>query len=139
MQNKEWIVKDMVELNRGGMLRIEDGREMLVYVWDGSVWLTQDGDGRDVMLGKGGWFRLDRKGVAVLYALADCALTLTSPYAERYAAAVQILQPGARGPSTLYQGAPRATRAFVERARTAIRKARHGLFAPTPGPAAVAH
>ena len=43
MQSNEWIVQDMLELDRGGMLRIEDGRGMLVYLWEGSAWLTQDG------------------------------------------------------------------------------------------------
>jgi hypothetical protein len=98
MQSNEWIVEGMVELRRGGVLRIEDGRGMLVYLWDGSVWLTQDGEGRDVMLGAGGWFRIGREGVTLVYALADCKITLTSPDASRPAAAVQALQPGACKP-----------------------------------------
>jgi len=127
MQANEWIIQDMLELERGGMLRIEDGRDLLIYLWEGSVWLTQDGDGRDVMLGAGSWFRLDRKGVAVVYALGRCALTLTSPYQERYAAALQVLEAGGRSPRTLYQRAPRAAATLVQRARTALRKAREGL------------
>ncbi len=138
MQGNEWIVQGMVELERGGVLRIEDGRQMLVYVWEGSVWLTQDGDGRDVMLGAGGWFRIERKGVTLVYALAGCVLTLTSPYEERYAAAVQTLQPGARRPRTLYQAAPGATQSFAHRARAALRRGWDSLFAPTPGSAAPA-
>lgn len=138
MQGNEWIVQGMVELERGGVLRIEDGRQMLVYVWEGSVWLTQDGDGRDVMLGAGGWFRIERGGVTVVYALANCALTLTSPYEERYAAAVQTLQPGARRPHTLYQAAPSTTQSFARRARAALRRGWDSLFTPTPGSAAPA-
>jgi len=138
MQANEWIVQGMVELERGGMLRIEDGRHMLVYVWEGSVWLTQDGDGRDVMLGAGGWFRIERKGVTVVYALAPCALTLTSPHEARYAAAVQTLQPGARRPRTLYQAAPTASQTVARRVRAALRRGWDSLFAPTPGSAAPA-
>lgn len=130
MQSKEWIVQDMLELERGGMLRIEDGRDLLIYVWEGSVWLTQDGDGRDVMLGAGGWFRLDRKGVAVVYALGRCALTLTSPYQERYAAALQLLEAGRRSPRTLYQRAPSAAATLLQQARAMLRKAREGLRLP---------
>jgi hypothetical protein len=138
MQTNEWIVQDMLALERGAMLRIEDGRDMLVYVWKGSVWLTQDGDGRDVLLGAGGWFRLDRKGVAVVYALGRCALTLTSPYQERYAAAVQLLEAGARSPRTLYQRAPRALPSLVQRVRTVLRRAREGLRLPAPDRTAAA-
>jgi hypothetical protein len=132
MQSNEWIVEGMVELRRGGVLRIEDGRGMLVYLWDGSVWLTQDGEGRDVMLGAGGWFRIGREGVTLVYALADCKITLTSPDASRPAAAVQALQPGACQPRTLYQAQPTAARAIVGRVRAAARKGWHALFAPAP-------
>jgi len=130
MQTKEWIVEAMVRINRGGMLRIEDGREMQIYVWEGSAWLTQDGDGRDVLVGAGGFFRLDRKGVAVVYALADCALTLTSPHAERHAAAVQLVQPGGARPRTLYQSAPRAGRRLAQTLRAGVEWARRRVFAP---------
>lgn len=138
MQSNEWIVQGMVELKRGGMLRIEDGREMLVYVWEGSAWLTQDGDGRDVMIGAGGWFRINRKGVTVVYALAECALTLTSPYEERYAAAVQTVEPGGRRARTLYQTEPTAAQTLLRRAQAAVRKGWDGLFTPTPGSTAAA-
>ena len=138
MQSKEWIVQGMVELRRGGVLRIEDGREMMVYLWDGNVWLTQDGEGRDVLLGAGGWFRIGRQGVTLVYALADCSITLTSPHEARYAAALQTLQPGARQPRTLYQAEPTAAQALLRRAKAALRKAWHGLFTPAPGPAAPA-
>jgi len=138
MRTEEWIVQGLVELKRGGMLRIEDGREMLVYLWKGSAWMAQDGEGRDVMLGAGGWFRLDRRGVAVLYALADCALTLTSPYEARYAAAVQVVEPGTRRPRTLYQSAPTAVQTFVQRGRAALRKVRDGVGLPVSGSTAPA-
>jgi len=138
MEYNEWIVQGMVELKRGGMLRIEDGHEMRIYVWEGSAWLTQDGDRRDVLIGAGGWFRLDRDGVAVLYALSDCALTLTSPYEERYAAAVQSMQPGARRPHTLYQREPSTAPSIVQRLRAAARRAKDAVFAPSPDVAAPA-
>ena len=138
MQSNEWIVEDMLELRRSGVLRIEDGRGMLVYLWSGSAWLTQDGDRRDVMLGAGSWFRIDRGGVTLLYALADCQLTLTSPYEERYAAAVQALQPGARRPRTLYQAAPSVVETVFGRARTALRRGLDAIGGPAPGSNATA-
>jgi len=138
MQSNEWIVQDMLELDRGGMLRIEDGRGMLVYLWEGSAWLTQDGEGRDVMLGAGSWFRIERGGVTLLYALADCRLTLTSPYEERYAAAVQAIHPGARRPRTLYQAAPTVVDTVLGRLRAALRRRLDSLGGPAPGSSAAA-
>jgi len=138
MQTNEWIVQEMLELERGAMLRIEDGRGMLVYVWKGSVWLTQDGEGRDVLLGAGGWFRLDRKGVAVVDALGRCALTLTSPHQEHYAGALQVIEAGARSPRTLSQRATRVVPSLVQRVRTVLGKARKGLRLPAPGRSAAA-
>lgn len=138
MQSNEWIVQDMLELKRGGMLRIEDGRRMLVYLWEGSAWLTQDGEPRDVMLGAGSWFRIERGGVTLLYALGDCRLTLTSPYEERYAVAVQVIHPGARRPRTLYQAEPSVVESFVGRLRAALRRRLDSLGGPTPGSSAAA-
>jgi hypothetical protein len=138
MQSNEWIVQDMLELERGGMLRIEDGRRMLVYLWEGSAWLTQDGEGRDVMLGAGSWFRIERGGVTLLYALAECRLTLTSPYEERYAAVVQAVQPGGRRPRTLYQAEPTILETLFGRLRAGLRRRLDSLGGPTPGSSAAA-
>lgn len=138
MQSNEWIVQDMLELERGGMLRVEDGRKMLVYLWEGSAWLTQDGEARDVMLGAGSWFRIERGGVTLLYALADCRLTLTSPYEERYAAAVQAVHPGARRPRTLYQAEPTVVETVFGRLRAALRRRLDSFGGPAAGSSAAA-
>jgi hypothetical protein len=37
----------------------------------GSLWITQDGDQRDVLLGSGEAFEFDRRGEALMSALAD--------------------------------------------------------------------
>jgi hypothetical protein len=42
----------------------------------GVLWITQDGDARDIVLGAGESFRLDRAGSAVLFALADARFVL---------------------------------------------------------------
>jgi hypothetical protein len=59
--------------------RIENGRGTEVFCLKGTVWLTQEGDPRDVILGAGQSFVLDRKGVAVAYALKDAAITVGVP------------------------------------------------------------
>jgi len=73
----EYLALGAVPMTRGSVLRIEDGRDVLIYVWEGELWLTQEGDGRDRCLGAGAWFRLDRNGVAVAEAMRHSTITLT--------------------------------------------------------------
>ena len=59
----EYVVHGSAGMTRGSVLRIEDGRDMVIYVWEGGVWLTEEGDRRDRYLGPGDCFRLERDGV----------------------------------------------------------------------------
>lgn len=67
-----------INIGRGDLLRIRNGKGVTVAVGRGTAWLTQDGDGRDVVLESGGSFRLDRAGTAVVSALAAAEITLTA-------------------------------------------------------------
>jgi hypothetical protein len=58
---------------------IEDGKGLQVTAVAGAVWLTQDGDPRDVVLTRGQSFILDRQGRAVAYALKDAAFVVGPP------------------------------------------------------------
>jgi hypothetical protein len=60
-------------LNPGAVLRIEDGRGVLVYVWSGRLWITQEGDSRDRYVGRGGWFRIESDGLTLVSALGEGA------------------------------------------------------------------
>lgn len=131
MQLNEYVVQGNLEIGRGTTLRIRDGRELLVYVWYGSAWLTQQGDRRDIMLRAGEWFRLDRRGLAALYALRDSAVSLTSPYAEHYAGGIELVRPGeARGRELVARRPGFA--AALARAAVALLKSWDGWFAPAP-------
>lgn len=55
---------------------IEGGKGLQITAVAGAVWLTQDGDLRDVVLTKGQSFILDRPGRAVVYALKDAAIVV---------------------------------------------------------------
>ncbi len=66
---EEFIVQGSLGLTRGSLLRIEDGRDMLVYVWEGEIWLTEERERRDRVLRAGEWHRLERQGTAIGYAL----------------------------------------------------------------------
>ena len=54
---------------KGSMLKIEDGRGVVIEVKRGMLWLTQEGDTRDRYIGAGDWLRLDGDGLAIANAL----------------------------------------------------------------------
>jgi hypothetical protein len=58
----------------------------------GSLWITQDGDGRDIVLAPGEGFEFDRPGDALVSALADSSYLL--PRARAPARARSAIGPG---------------------------------------------
>jgi len=69
-----------VNLPRKATLGIEDGRGMRVGVTAGRVWLTQHGDVRDVVLGPGERFVIDRAGRTLVQALDTTELSLDAAH-----------------------------------------------------------
>jgi hypothetical protein len=80
-----YVVHGGMAMARGAFVRIEDGRGMLFYVWDGELWITQEGDRQDHLVRAGRWFRLDRGGAALACATRDAHVTLTAPVPAYYA------------------------------------------------------
>jgi hypothetical protein len=85
MERKLWnepfddrAVLDGAALPRGGLLSIQRGRGALLFVDRGQVWLTQERDDRDIVLGAGAWYRLDRDGTAIVQARSAAVVTLTT-------------------------------------------------------------
>ncbi len=70
-----------VELAAHSVYRIDGRAGLQITAVAGSVWVTQANDPRDIVLGRGRSFVLDRKGVAVAYALLDDAAILVSQLA----------------------------------------------------------
>jgi hypothetical protein len=77
------IAMDISNLERASMrldthalLRIQDGAGQGVAVVDGMVWITQDGDPRDVFVAGGQSFRLDRPGLTIVQALEPTRLLM---------------------------------------------------------------
>jgi hypothetical protein len=65
-------------LTKGSMLKIEDGRGMVVEVKRGMLWLTQEGDTRDRYITAGDWLRLDGDGLAIANALQRTMLSISN-------------------------------------------------------------
>jgi hypothetical protein len=72
-------VRHALDLAQGNILRIDDGKGILVAVTEGEVWLTEEGEARDIVLKPGESFCLARRGVSLVYALQPARLTLSAP------------------------------------------------------------
>ncbi len=82
---EEQAVQDPITMAGGSVLRIEQGRGVVVSVRAGAVWLTQEGDPADYVLRAGEALRLDRDGLALASALGRSVVMLDIPQAERRA------------------------------------------------------
>jgi len=58
----------------------------MLAVFDGLVWVTQDGDPRDAFVAKGGVFTFDRPGLAIVEAVKESRLAVLATAAEDGAA-----------------------------------------------------
>lgn len=129
----EFVVQGNLPLVRGSMVRIEDGREMLVYVWSGSLWVTQEGDGRDRHVGAGGWLRITTPGLALISALGRSAIALTSPHEEGYAERIELVRAGTGRLETLFAAPSR-----LSALRARLVKTWNAWFAPQARPTTAA-
>jgi hypothetical protein len=97
-----YIVRGTTALSRGSLLLIEHGRGVQIELWDGELWITQEGDGRDHVIGPGAKFRLGREGILLAHALRGAQLTLTAPVPAHYAERI-VLTPAGSVPHVLYE------------------------------------
>jgi hypothetical protein len=134
---EEFIVQGSLGLTRGSMLRIEDGRDILVYVWEGEIWLTEEGEHRDRVLSAGQWHRLERQGAAIGYALRRSVLTLTAPEPEYYARRILLAKAGTAAPVELYN-AIKVRMPWIAEIGARLRRLWAGMFAPHSRPTTAA-
>ncbi len=90
MERDEYLIEGAMPLLRHEQLRIEDGRDLLIHAWQGSLWITQEGDRRDIVLQAGQSFRLDRNGIALVECWEDAVVALTSPHEKRPARRIVV-------------------------------------------------
>jgi DUF2917 family protein len=99
-----YLVHGGMGMERGATARIDDGRGILVYVWEGELWVTQEGDARDHFVSPGRWFRIERDGTALLYAMRHTHATLTAPTPNNYARRITLAPAGGAPERVLYDG-----------------------------------
>ncbi len=83
----------LTELAAGEFLRIHDGCGRVIAVFQGLVWITQQGDTRDVLVGKGQAFTLDRQGLSIVQALEKTKLVVFAADAQQEAPATARTAP----------------------------------------------
>jgi len=84
----DYVPHGRLAIAGGSTLRVDDGKGMLLYVWHGAVWLTQERDQRDHLLKSGESFRLDRAGTSLISSLGNGAVvSLTTPQPQERASA----------------------------------------------------
>jgi hypothetical protein len=76
----ERLLCEAVPLDRGDLLGVRGGRGALLCIQRGIAWLTQDHDARDVLIGAGECFRIDRDGLALVQAHHGTTITVTAPF-----------------------------------------------------------
>lgn len=86
---EEYLINGSLSLEPGGRIVIDDGRGMFLYAWSGRVWVTQEGEFADRVLGRGEWMRIAQDGRCVAVALAPSAVALTSPHGDHGAGSIQ--------------------------------------------------
>jgi hypothetical protein len=69
-------------LGAGQLVKIGDAKGLVLAVFDGLVWVTQDGDPRDAFVAKGGAFAFDRQGLAIIEALKESRIAVLARTVE---------------------------------------------------------
>ena len=68
------LTQSITKLARGEILRVDRALGQSVAVVRGMVWITQEGDRRDVFLSDGDSFVFSRRGTALVQAVTDTKL-----------------------------------------------------------------
>ena len=97
-----YIVGGPTVLPRGSLLLVEHGKGMQIELWDGELWITQEGDDRDYVIGPGSSFRLRGEGIVLANVFKPGRVTLTAPVPAHYAKRITLTLAGS-APRVLYE------------------------------------
>ena len=87
-------------------LKLEGARGARIATCRGSVWITQDGDSRDIVLGPRESFVLDSAGPSIVQALEPVDLAITEPVRQPRTSGVAKWLKAFRAAARLAVGAP---------------------------------
>ncbi|MGH8728753.1 MAG: DUF2917 domain-containing protein [Burkholderiales bacterium] len=65
-----------INLSKGRLIRVQDGEGFRIRCYSGSLWITQERDGRDMILRAGNAFIIDRPGLTLVHALANAQVAV---------------------------------------------------------------
>jgi hypothetical protein len=131
METDDYLLHGYLPLTRNNVLRIEDGREMLICARSGCIWITQERDRRDIVLEAGQRFRISRGGRTLIMALRRSVIALASPYEKCFARRVDLVPDATARAVAMYEG-ERGLRGGIAALKTRLRKAWVGLYAAPP-------
>jgi hypothetical protein len=80
------IKQHTLDLADEGLLSIRDGQATRIQVQEGTLWITEEGDVKDTVLGRGEAYTIRRPGLAVLTALGASRITIDGPAREQRSA-----------------------------------------------------
>lgn len=66
-----------LQLARGQLVRLEDAAGHVVRSHDGAVWITEDGQPRDIVLREGESYRLTGDALVLVHALRDSRVSVS--------------------------------------------------------------
>lgn len=99
----EVYLEEPVKVRRGGVLRIDDGAGLLVCVWTGEVWVTEQDSAEDHVLVAGQSLRLSRGGTALVHAFRCARLSLSSAGEALSASRITLRERGSPAPALVYR------------------------------------
>jgi hypothetical protein len=91
------LSQDGVCLKRNQMVKVRGGLGHSIVCDSGTVWVTQDGDARDIVLHAGNSFTLDREGLALVQAFEPSSISITRAAAQSRASVPAALPRRATG------------------------------------------
>lgn len=100
-----YIVHGGIALARGSAARLEDARGLAIEVWDGELWITQEGDRHDYFVRPGQRFLVEHDGVALAQALRPSHATLTAAVPAYYARRITVMAADGSAARVIYDRA----------------------------------
>ena len=77
------IISSIVALKRDGLLAVRDGAGTRIECRSGSVWITQEGDVKDVIIVDGESFTIRNPGLTLVTGLEASSIAVIEPEPER--------------------------------------------------------